>query len=613
MLHTGRNWFHVKNDMSNARSLGSLLGENGYTTFGTGKWHNGHRSFVRSFQQGKAAFFGGMSDHTRVPLKDLVDGKLVNERVGEEFSSELFADAAVDFLRSHRADKPYFCYVALTAPHDPRQPPLKYRQMYYDKRPPLPVNFLPQHPFDNGHMAGGRDENLAAWPRTREIISDQLAEYYGLITHMDEQIGRILAALERSGQADNTYVIFASDHGLALGSHGLLGKQNVYEHSMRCPLIVAGPGVPAGKSSDAFTYLYDLYPTICGLTEVSPPDGLDGYDIKPLWTGEKAHLRQSVFLPFLNIMRAVRDRRWKLIQYPQINYSQLFDLQNDSHEMHNLAADPEHAETLERMFALLRQSQKLAGDSQALTTDDPKRKEIDLTGRGSERSERWPRRLPKAANRRRCSAANLMFPKRKTHSMNVTARWFLFCLVLCGFGQPTAAGPTEPVRDVSYFLRRLRSVDHMPELEQSHTATSSTWDRSGGNEDGFDFKRITKDGRNVLLDVDGPGCIHRIFACNLDHATKRRFTQNEADTRIQIFLDGNSKAVIDLTLPEFFNARNGPFPYPLIFWKTYPGCLAPIPFAKHCRVQLVNPRYGKPGWINHHWAGWWQITYTTYP
>ena len=80
------------------------------------------------------------------------------------------------------------------------------------------------------------------------MISDQLCEYYGLITHLDEQVGRILAALRESPHADNTIVIYTADHGLGMGSHGLLGKQNIYEQSMKCPLIIRGPGIPAGKS-----------------------------------------------------------------------------------------------------------------------------------------------------------------------------------------------------------------------------------------------------------------------------------------------------------------------------------------------------------------------------
>ena len=137
-------------------------------------------------------------------------GTFVNKRVSEKFSSELFTNAAIEFLENHKGDKPFYAYVAYTAPHDPRNPPMKYRQMYYKKRPPLPKNFKPQHPFDNGHMVG-RDENLAPWPRTEDIIRDQLAEYYGLVTHLDEHIGRVLEALRKSRHADNTIIIYAAD------------------------------------------------------------------------------------------------------------------------------------------------------------------------------------------------------------------------------------------------------------------------------------------------------------------------------------------------------------------------------------------------------------------
>ena len=94
--------------------------------------------------------------------------------------------------------------------------------------------------------------------RIQEMISDQLCEYYGLITHLDEQVGRILQALEQAELAENTIVVYTADHGLAMGSHGLLGKQNVYEQSMQCPMILRGPGIPQGKSSHAFTYVHDL-------------------------------------------------------------------------------------------------------------------------------------------------------------------------------------------------------------------------------------------------------------------------------------------------------------------------------------------------------------------
>jgi arylsulfatase A-like enzyme len=388
MVNSGLSYFRVSNDLSNAKLLGELLGEGGYTTFATGKWHNERPSWLRSFQHGNNIFFGGMSDHTKVPVEDLSpDGELVNRRVGEKFSSELFADSAVEFLLNYESEAPFFAYVAFTAPHDPRQPPEAFRQMYYDRRPPLPANFLPQHPFDLGPNMVGRDERLAAWPRSKEVVEEQLAEYYGMITHLDSQIGRILQAVEDSGRAGNTVVIYAADHGLAVGSHGLLGKQSVYEHSQKCPLIFAGPGIPQGESS-AFTYLLDIYPTVAALAEIQPPAGLDGHDLSPVWRGEAGKVRDSVFLAFTDWMRAVRDERFKLIRYPQINRTQLFDLEADPEEMHNLADDPDQEEQVRKMTSMLEGWQERIGDRQALSVDEVKPEAIDLTGRERE-PDRW--------------------------------------------------------------------------------------------------------------------------------------------------------------------------------------------------------------------------------
>ncbi|MDB5384989.1 MAG: Arylsulfatase, partial [Planctomycetaceae bacterium] len=299
MLMSGKIWFHIDTGtLKGTRMWPELLQENGYVTFGTGKWHNGQSSWLRAFRRGKTVMFGGMSDHTKVPVRDLgPDGKLSAERTGEKFSSELFADSAIEFLKSQDGQKPFLAYVAFTAPHDPRQPPLSFREPYYRSLPPLPANFLPQLPFDNGMMQGGRDEDLGAWPRTEAMIRDQLAEYYGLITHMDEQIGRIITALKQSGQADNTIIIFAADNGLALGSHGLLGKQSVFEHSMRTPLIIAGRGISRGRSSTAFTYLLDLFPTLCDMLAIKSPADLEGFSLRPIWEGKTEKVRDSVFLP----------------------------------------------------------------------------------------------------------------------------------------------------------------------------------------------------------------------------------------------------------------------------------------------------------------------------
>jgi arylsulfatase A-like enzyme len=380
MVNSGQAYFRIPNDLEGVKLLPELLGENGYTTFATGKWHNQEPSFLRGFARGKAVFFGGMSDHTKVPVQDVsADGQLINKRIGEKFSSELFADAAIDFLENYREEKPFYAYIAFTAPHDPRQPPEDFRQMYYDARPPLPNNFMPQHPFNNGHMTG-RDESLAAWPRTKEVVGDQLAEYYGMIAHLDGQIGRILEALEKSGHADNTIIIYAADHGLAVGSHGLLGKQSLYEHSMSCPLIITGAGIPKGQATNALTYLLDIFPTVCELAGIASPSNLDGQNLQPIWRGEKQAVRNSTFLAFTNLMRSARDDRWKLIRYPQINHMQLFDLQNDPDELRNLADDPGQAGRIEQLTSLMREWQQKVGDADPLTVDNPQPKEIDLTG-----------------------------------------------------------------------------------------------------------------------------------------------------------------------------------------------------------------------------------------
>ncbi len=182
MLMSGRTWLDVPLDLHGTTLLPEVLRQAGYTTFATGKWHNGEPSFVRAFPNGRSVFFGGMADHTQVPVADVRDGKVVHRRTAKKFSSEQFADAAVEFLQTQDGDKPFFCYVAFTQPHDPRNPPESYRESYYKNRPPLPDNFLPQHPFNNGMCKNVRDENLAPYPRTREVISDQLCEYYGHIT-----------------------------------------------------------------------------------------------------------------------------------------------------------------------------------------------------------------------------------------------------------------------------------------------------------------------------------------------------------------------------------------------------------------------------------------------
>jgi len=146
------------------------------------------------------------------------------------------------------------------------------------------------------------------------VTRAQLADYYGLITQLDDQVDRIINTMKDLGLYDNTIIIFTSDHGLGIGSHGLLGKQNLYEHSMKSPLIISGPGIPVNESTNALIYLYDIFPTLCSMLNIKPPDGVEGKDYSPIIAQEQLEVRNSIFTSYTGYQRAVRNHRWKLIE-----------------------------------------------------------------------------------------------------------------------------------------------------------------------------------------------------------------------------------------------------------------------------------------------------------
>ncbi|HET7559483.1 MAG TPA: sulfatase-like hydrolase/transferase, partial [Limnochordia bacterium] len=300
MLHTGRTLFHLDGAGERVPAehtlLGEALGAAGYRTFGVGKWHNGREAYQRSFQDGDEIFFGGMTDHWNVPayhydptgrydsvlneVKQPLQSNAVTERPCDHIqpgrhSSEIFCDAAINYLERYDGGAPFFLYLAFLAPHDPRTMPQAYRDLYDADAIELPPNFMGGHPFENGDLHG-RDEKLAPFPRTPDDTRRQIAEYYAMISHLDAQLGRVLDALERQGLTENTIIVFAGDNGLALGRHGLFGKQNCYEHSVRIPLILAGPGIPQGERREGYVYLLDIFPTLCELIGIEAPASVEG-------------------------------------------------------------------------------------------------------------------------------------------------------------------------------------------------------------------------------------------------------------------------------------------------------------------------------------------------
>ncbi|MDR6879290.1 sulfatase-like hydrolase/transferase [Bacillus sp. 3255] len=343
----------------------------GYCTHAIGKWHNDKASFARSFEGGDKLTFHGMSEHTKVPVYDYDQtGAYPKEQeyIERTFSTELFTNAAVQFIEDYREERPFFLYVAYTAPHDPRTAPEPYASMYDKASIPLPPNFMKEHPFDTGDMMG-RDEKLARWPRGEDEIREHMADYYAMISHLDAQIGRVVEALKAKGIYDDTLIVYTADHGLAVGQHGLMGKQNLYEHSVRIPLIFRGPGVPAGQQVPALASNIDIFPTVAGLCGVELPEETEGINLCPVLAGESDGMRGIVCSVYRDVQRMVTDGRWKLIRYyhsPVTNTGteriQLFDLRSDPWETHDLSADPASAGDIERLASGLTSWMQASGD-----------------------------------------------------------------------------------------------------------------------------------------------------------------------------------------------------------------------------------------------------------
>lgn len=363
MTLRGRSWFSVRDLPPGFPNLAASMKAGGYETYFLGKRGNTDPEVQAQFST---------CAYVKPERAGGAESKNADEEVRREGTpGKHIAEGAISFLRGRDRTRPFFMYLAGPEPHDPRVAPQAYLDLYDEAALPLPSNFMPYHPFDNGELLI-RDEQLAAWPRTEQEIRRHLRDYYAVITHMDEQIGRIVQALRDLGEYDNTLIVFSSDQGIAIGSHGLMGKQNLYEHSMGVPLIFAGPGIPEGKRADAFCYLFDVFPTLCGLAGLPIPEGLDGVSLAPVIQGNQDSIRDTVFLAYRDVQRAVRQGPWKLIRYPQVDVTQLFNLADDPGETRDLAADAAHADKVRGLLQAMEQQQALYGDRLALHVDAPK-------------------------------------------------------------------------------------------------------------------------------------------------------------------------------------------------------------------------------------------------
>lgn len=392
MIMTGRSLWQVRK-----RSLGpdsakltlpAIFNRAGYDTMRTCKNGNSYNAANQEFTVRHDATKRGGDDTT---------------------GSAWHAEQVLTYLREREASSdsdPFLIYFGFSHPHDPRggKPELlaKYGAVNHKdreslppanpKQPPLPVNYLPAHPFPDGHP-GLRDEVKVSgvWQRRDErTIRNEIGRQYACSENIDIQIGRVLAQLEAMGELENTYVIYTADHGMAIGRHGLQGKQNLYEHTWRVPFIVKGPGVRHGRVQGNI-YLLDVLATLCDLAGIVPTDGIESLSFRPVLEGKKERVRDVLYGAYCGGtkpgMRSVRRGDWKLIKYDvlggKIRETQLFNLRQnpdelleqhrDSHvvaltgnrpemDMINLANDPKHAAILAEMELLLRSEMTRLGD-----------------------------------------------------------------------------------------------------------------------------------------------------------------------------------------------------------------------------------------------------------
>lgn len=376
MMMTGRYLWHAQREektMTQRRLWPQLMSDAGYTTYMTGKWH------VQAKAQDLFDHVGdvrpGMPNQVKKGYNRPIEGKEdpwnpadpSNKGFwkGGKHWSEVEADTAIKFLKMAKADpKPFFCYLAFNAPHDPRQSPQEFLDQYPIADIATPSDFLPAYPHRKVMQAPHslRDEKLAPMPRTAHSVKVARREYFALITHLDAQIGRVLAALDANGQRENTYIIFTADHGLACGHHGLLGKQNMYDHSIRVPYVVAGPRIEAGRQIASPIYIQDTVPSALQAVGAEIPAHIQYQSYLPVLQGESSG-RPHIYTAYLKTaQRALTKDGYKLILYPDGQIARLFHLKSDPAEKVDLLEKGEGQEIAKRLLEVLKTEAKKHGD-----------------------------------------------------------------------------------------------------------------------------------------------------------------------------------------------------------------------------------------------------------
>lgn len=373
------------------QSMAAIFNRAGYDTFRTCKKGN-------SFNEANQLF---------------TVSKVASKRDGTpEGGSQWHGDQVMEYLESRAASQdpdPFLIYFGFSHPHDPRNATPELAARYGasnagpadqpdPKSPLLQPNYLPAHPFPHGHPGLRDEEKVQGVMKRRDeaTVRNELGREYACIENIDRQIGRVLKKLQALGQLDNTYIFFTADHGIAVGRHGLMGKQNLYEHTWRVPFIARGPGIKPGSRASGYTYLLDVLPTLCDYAGIEIPSVVEGRSFRPVLEGKQDRIRDVLYGVYCGGtkpgMRAVKSDGWKLIEYDtlagQVRETQLFDLRRNPLEFlaehhdpalrqlldiqpaadqQDLAESAEQTEKRKELQALLKSEMQRLGDPYTLS------------------------------------------------------------------------------------------------------------------------------------------------------------------------------------------------------------------------------------------------------
>lgn len=360
------------------------------------KWYSTEKSYKQFLADHQVKMPGGPGFRMRIP--EMVDGKVTKVsnystantgcyEAGEPFYFDgYFAEKALEGLRERNTEKPLLLNAMFVAPHPPFQIPQPWYSLVGEADFELPENvgvFYPrQSPLQMYNLPG-----IVGARYSREQWKESWRVYLGLVSMLDHCVGRILDELKRQGIYDDSLIIFTSDHGEMLGSHGLFQKMCMYEESERIPLLIKFPehgmpeGLAAGTTVDRVVSQIDVLPTLCEYLGIHPQHEMDGRSLLALLTGEAEGWEDIAYSQYdgngsrSNFQRCIIKGRYKLIvdMFQQETFYELYDVESDPQEKENLMFDPRYDETAREMAALLAAHMVSSGDLLALPAFSPEK------------------------------------------------------------------------------------------------------------------------------------------------------------------------------------------------------------------------------------------------